>query len=134
MDTYEGLPVDITGHSLDGAPAMVAPRFRRMKITHVPIRAAVGRHFWWISPLASATVYFLFGHVLPYVPFSSVDKTVGPLYPDLLHGMKLSAPYVATILLVPLPAGFLVRWRRLRSAGKAEQAGDAGDAGASPDA
>lgn len=81
----------------------------------------------WISPLASAVAYFLLGHVLPYLPPTSVDKAVGPIYGNLLHGLKLSAPYVATILLVPLPAGFLVRWRRRHGTGRSDQAGDTKD-------
>lgn len=100
---------------------------RRVKVTGGSFRVAIGRHILWLSPLASAVVYFLLGHVLPYLPHTSVDRIVGPIYGDLLHGLKLSAPYVATLLLMPLPAGFLIRWRRRRSAGRPAQAGDTKD-------
>lgn len=98
-----------------------------MKVTGGSFQVVIGRHVWWVSPLASAIVYMLLGHVLPYLPHTSVDKTVGPVYGDLLNGLKLSAPYVATLLLVPLPAGFLVRWRRRRGAERSARAGDRKD-------
>jgi hypothetical protein len=83
-----------------------------MKIMDGSIPAVLGRNFWWISPFASATTYLLFGHVLPYVSFYPVDGVAGPLYANLLHGLKYAAPYVAVALLMPLPVGFFVRWRR----------------------
>jgi len=65
---------------------------------------------WWVSVAASAVAYVALRDVLPHV--HTGDKLLGPIAKNLGQLAYMSAPYVAFLLLIPLPFSLFNTWQR----------------------
>jgi len=65
---------------------------------------------WWVSVAASAIAYVVLRDVLPHV--HTGDKLTDPFAKSLGHLAYMSAPYMAFLLLLPLPFSLFNTWQR----------------------